>query len=79
MTNKQKSIERFLKTNRVHIAVITETHLLEGEIDPMVIKDYKIIRSCFRKRGEEKVGVAILLHTTIPYVHAEHRTAGAKS
>ena len=73
MENKQIAIEQYLKANRVHIAVITETHLQEGETDTVPIKDYKMASSRSRKKGERKGGVAILLHTAIPHIQTEHR------
>ena len=79
INNKQKAIEQYLKANRVHIAIITETFLLEGEKDTVEIKDYTIASTCSRKQGERKGGVAILLHTTIPHTGKEHRITRRKS
>ena len=64
--NKLTAIEQYLKTNRVHIAVIPGTHLQEGENKETSIKDYQLASLCSRRRGEKKGGVAIFVHTPVP-------------
>ena len=78
MGNKYTAIEHYLKTNRVHIAVITETYLMEGEHETVAIKDYKLASSCSHKQGETKGGVAIFVHTQVPFIRTEHRVAQTK-
>ena len=54
INNKKQVLERYLKTNRVKIAVITETHLQEGDHKEIHIKGYKLASSCSRKQGQQK-------------------------
>ena len=76
--NKLLAIEQYLKTNHIHVAVITETHLQEGEYKETSIKDYQLASSCSRRKGEKKGGVAIFVHTAIPFAEVEHKTATDK-
>ena len=64
--NKFQAAEHYLKTNRVLIAVITETHLQEGDATDIQIKGYVLASTCKRRSGEAKGGVAIYVHETIP-------------
>ena len=78
INNKKQVLERYLKTNRVKIAVITETHLQEGDHAETHIKGYKLASSCSRKKGQQKGGAAIFAHNSIPCVEGEHREAREK-
>ena len=72
--NKLKTVERYLKTNRVHIAAITETHIQEGDKIDIRIKGYTIVSKCRRKKGELKGGIAIYVHDSIPHCNGEDKT-----
>ena len=54
INNKLLAVEQYLKTNRVHIAAIAETHLQEGGYINTHIKNYKLVSSRSRKQGSKK-------------------------
>ena len=77
--NKLQAVEHYIKTNRVHIAVITETHVQENEATDTNTKGYTIVSTCNRKTGERKGGIAIYVHETIPFTNEEHRIVETKN
>ena len=50
IANKLKTVEHYIKTSRVHIAVITETHIQEEDKTDIRIKGYTIVSKCQRKK-----------------------------
>ena len=75
IANKLTSVERYIKTNRAHIAVITETHIQEGDQIDIRIKGYTIVSKCQRQKRELKGGIAIYVHDAIPHGKGEDKTA----
>ena len=75
IANKLQAVGYFLKTRRVHTAVITDTHVQKGDPIDMQIKDYTLVSTCKRKQGAPKGGTAIYVHTSLPYLNGEERTA----
>ena len=73
IANKLQAVEHYLKTNRVHIAVITETHIQQGDPIDIQIKDYVLASTCKRKKGSTKGGIAIYVHISIPHQKKEER------
>ena len=75
LSNKLQAVEHYLKTNRIHIAVITDTHIQRGDSIAIQMKDYVLASTCRRKQGELKGGIAIYVHTSIPHINKEERIA----
>ena len=71
INNKISALEQYRHVNRVHISVITETHLQGGGPDAVELKGYTLVSSCCRKQGRQKGGVAIYVHERAPFVESE--------
>ena len=76
---KQKAVEQYLRDSRVHIAVITETHVQEGDSKSIEIKGYKLASSCQRKQGEINGGIAIYAHENIAHTKGGNRITQMKN
>ena len=66
IANKLAAVQQFLEDNRIHIAIITETHIQENGYADIAIAGYTIAGTCCREVGKSKGGVAIFVHTTVP-------------
>ena len=77
--NNLQAAERYKKTNRVHVAVSTETHVQEGDTTDIQIKGYTLTSTCKRRAGEVKGGMAIYAHGAVPFNQGEHRTTTAQN
>ena len=58
ISNKKCAVAQYLADNRVHIAVITETHVQEENKENVQLMGYTLVSKCFRQQGETKGGVA---------------------
>ena len=64
--NKKTAVEQYLRDNRVHVAVITETHVQEDGEGERKLQDYTLVNTCHRQKGETKGGIAIYVHIDVP-------------
>ena len=54
VSTKETAIEQYLADNRVHTAVITETHAQQGNEDNLQLRGYSLVSTCCRQQGELK-------------------------